>query len=120
MFFLATIHDRINISPSNFRKSFSQAIIDELDQKYCDKILDSLGLCISTFDVLESSTPFVNSPGNGGMLIKVKFRLIVFRPSIGEVIGGKIKSCNRNGLVITVGFFSDIFVPPELLPENTW
>lgn len=68
-----------------------------------------------------------------------EFRLIVFRPYIGEAILGKVKSQSQEGIVgaslsfpvlraleralmhcasaVTVGFFDDIVIPPSLLPD---
>ena len=46
----------------------------------------------------------------------IKFRFIVFRPFIREVLVGKVRSCSREGLRLTVGFFDDIFVPKKYIP----
>lgn len=37
-------------------------------------------------------------PGDGASHTQVHFRYIVFRAMIGEVITGKIRSCNRDGV----------------------
>lgn len=68
-----------------------------------------------------------------------EFRLIIFRPYIGEALVGKVKSQSPEGIVgasarrwmqrwnvpqltidasaVSVGFFDDILVPPNLLPD---
>lgn len=43
------------------------------------------------------------------------FRYIVFRPEIGSLLSGKIKSCTREGIFVTLGFFDDIFIPKDEL-----
>jgi DNA-directed RNA polymerase III subunit RPC8 len=45
----------------------------------------------------------------------VVFRYIVFRPEIGSLVNGKIKSCSRDGIFVTLGFFDDIFIPKDEL-----
>lgn len=45
----------------------------------------------------------------------VIFRYIVFRPEIGSLLSGKIKSCTRDGVIVTLGFFDDIFIPKDEL-----
>lgn len=45
----------------------------------------------------------------------VIFRYIVFRPEIGSLLTGKIKSCTREGIYVTLGFFDDIFIPKDEL-----
>ncbi|KAK9764442.1 DNA-directed RNA polymerase III complex subunit Rpc25, variant 2 [Basidiobolus ranarum] len=49
----------------------------------------------------------------------VKFRLVVFRPFLGEVITGKIRSCSAEGVSVSLGFFDDILIPSALLQEST-
>ncbi|CAG2111296.1 unnamed protein product, partial [Medioppia subpectinata] len=47
------------------------------------------------------------------------FRFVVFRPFIGEVIVGKIRSCSRDGVLVSLGFFDDILIPPHYLQDNS-
>lgn len=54
-------------------------------------------------------------PGDGASHTEVHFRYIVFRPSIGDVITGKIRSCSREGVHVTLGFFDDILIPPTAM-----
>ena len=37
-------------------------------------------------------------PGDGSSYIKTHFRLIVFKPFVGEIIVGRIKKCGEQGL----------------------
>lgn len=37
-------------------------------------------------------------PGDGSSHTEVTFKYVVFRPQIGEVITGKIRSCSRAGV----------------------
>lgn len=37
-------------------------------------------------------------PGDGASHTEVRFRYIVFRPRIGDIITGKIRSCSRDGV----------------------
>jgi DNA-directed RNA polymerase III subunit RPC8 len=36
--------------------------------------------------------------GDGAAHVKVESRLVVFRPSIGEILIGKVKYCNDEGV----------------------
>jgi DNA-directed RNA polymerase III subunit RPC8 len=40
----------------------------------------------------------------------VTFRLIVFRPFIGEVLSGKVLSQSPLGIRVSMGFFDDITI----------
>ena len=55
--------------------------------------------------------------GDGASHTKVTFRLLVFRPFVEEILVGKIKSSNPEGLTINLGFFDDIFIPAQALQQ---
>jgi DNA-directed RNA polymerase subunit E'/Rpb7 len=50
-------------------------------------------------------------PAEGAYHQYVRFRLVVFRPFVGEVINGKVTKSTPEGLSISLGFFDDIFIP---------
>lgn len=54
-------------------------------------------------------------PGDGASHTEVLFRYIVFRPLVGNIITGKIRSCSHEGVHVTLGFFDDILIPPTAL-----
>lgn len=89
------------------------------------------GLCICLYDILYCGKALIRH-GDGCAYLPVKFRLIVFRPFIGEILTGKIQSLSHLGMkgfifrnnkpfnlkIVSMGFFDDIFIPKGLLWEN--
>ena len=69
MFQLAVLRDTVRVAPSCFGKDFQQAIIDELNGKYANRIVHSLGLCICIFDLVKIDDPIVH-PGEGAAIVK--------------------------------------------------
>lgn len=57
----------------------------------------NVGLCIALKDITKLGDSII-LPGDGASHTEVFFRYIVFRPTIGEVISGKIRSCSREGV----------------------
>jgi DNA-directed RNA polymerase subunit E'/Rpb7 len=53
--------------------------------------------------------------GDGAAFATVKFRMIVFKPFVGELLNGSIKSMDKNGIVVTLDFFDQVIVPPSLM-----
>ena len=53
--------------------------------------------------------------GDGASHTKVRFRMLVFRPHMEEVLIGKIKSCSKEGVHVSLEFFDDILIPAESL-----
>ena len=73
-----------------------------------------MGLCITFYDFVSIEEPYVY-PGEGSAIQLVKFRMIVFRPFVGEILTGKLVGSNREGLKISLEFFEDILIPAALL-----
>ncbi|CAG7949862.1 unnamed protein product [Penicillium nalgiovense] len=136
MFILTTISDLIQISPEDFSKFSAVALEDNINAKYANKVIQKIGLCISFYDLLESSDGLI---GHGTGLVNVngrlcqhflkseiftdyhtvKFRMIVFRPFKGEIMLGKISSGTEHGIKIGLEFFNDILIPPQMLMEKS-
>ena len=57
----------------------------------------NLGLCIALFDILDVGAEFI-FPDDGGADIQVRFRYIVFRPFIGEILTGIVRSSSPQGI----------------------
>jgi DNA-directed RNA polymerase III subunit RPC8 len=114
----STIQDLIQVKPQDFGKPSAQAIKDAINTKYSNKVVPGVGLCIALWDLL-SATEGLIGHGTGLVNINAEFRLAVFRPFRGEIIYGRIKSSNPEGIVIDLDFTSEIFVPYQNLFENS-
>ncbi|KAL1919825.1 uncharacterized protein VTP21DRAFT_1756 [Calcarisporiella thermophila] len=115
MFILSVLKDTVRIVPSDFSIPKYEALEDEINKKYSNKVLQGVGLCICLYDILEASEGFIFH-SDGSSHVKVRFRMLVFRPHIGEVLTGKVKSCTSSGVRVTMDFFDDILIPPHYLP----
>ncbi|KAI0923546.1 hypothetical protein AcW1_006470 [Taiwanofungus camphoratus] len=110
MFVLSIIKDTVAVHPSNFGAPPEQAITNELNKKYANRVLHDVGLCVCVFDLSEVGEGKVRY-GDGFLWYKV------FRPFPSEVILAKVKSSDEDGIRLTVGFFDDMYVPLVYLPE---
>ncbi|KAI9009546.1 RNA polymerase III subunit Rpc25-domain-containing protein [Gaertneriomyces semiglobifer] len=120
MFILSKLKDNVRVYPSDFYKPRIDAVTDELNKKYANKVLHNVGLCIRVWDILEVSDPIVHIVQDGSYQSTVTFRLVVFRPFKGEVLLGKILSNDPvTGVKVSVGFFDDIIIPPVFLQANS-
>uniref|UniRef100_A0A1B0C9D4 DNA-directed RNA polymerase III subunit RPC8 n=1 Tax=Lutzomyia longipalpis TaxID=7200 RepID=A0A1B0C9D4_LUTLO len=114
MFVLSELKDTVRIAPELFNLKLPEAIKDEINRKLANKVLYNVGLCIALQNIVSLGDSII-LPGDGASHTEVIFRYIVFRPIIGEVITGKIRSCSREGVHIILGFFDDILIPPAVL-----
>ncbi|KAI6164536.1 RNA polymerase Rpb7 [Pisolithus thermaeus] len=116
MFVLSTIKDTIPVLPANFGVDTEEALINEINKKYANRVLHDVGLCICLFDLAEAGEGKVRY-GDGCHWYKVRFRMVVLRPFASEVILAKVKSSDEDGIRLSVGFFDDIYVPLGYLPQ---
>jgi len=127
MFFLSLLEHTIRIPPQMLDVPLLEAISGELQKLFVDKVIKDLGLCVSVYDIQALEGGFVFA-GDGAPTYTVNFRLVMFRPFVGEVLVGKLKKSDKNGLYLSLGFFDDIHVPEHLLQqpsifdekENVW
>jgi len=114
MFILSELRSLVRLLPRGFDKSLEEQLSDELNKKLANKVLLNVGLCLSLYDILEVGESFI-FPGDGSSHTRVKFRMLVFRPDLEEVLEGKIKSCSKEGVQVSLDFFDDILIPAESL-----
>jgi DNA-directed RNA polymerase III subunit RPC8 len=116
MFQLAIIEDKITCNPDQLSRDPAEVIIEQIELKYCNKVLLNVGLGISFYDFISIGDPYLY-PGAGASIQVVTFRLIVFRPFVGEVITGRVLSSNKDGVKLTLDFFDDIVIPAAQLQQ---
>lgn len=106
MFILSTLSDTLFLPASSFNLSSNhsslpatshQSLTSAFNSKYANRVLPDVGLCIVLFDFLEVSEGKVKW-GDGGLWHRVKARVVVFRPFVGEVLVGKVKSSDEGGI----------------------
>ncbi|KAL1927233.1 hypothetical protein VTP01DRAFT_3862 [Rhizomucor pusillus] len=114
MFILTEVEDTVKIEPKSFSKTDNEAIQDVLNYKFANKVIPDVGLCICVHDILHA-TPGIILHLDGCSYVKAKFRLVVFKPFVGEVLTGRVKSCTPAGVKVTLGFFDDIHIPAGAL-----
>ncbi|KAJ4295668.1 DNA-directed RNA polymerase III complex subunit Rpc25 [Collariella sp. IMI 366227] len=118
MFILTKIADLVQIAPDDFRKQSYIAIEDNINAKYANKVVQKIGLCICLWDILWTSEGLIGQ-GDGMVNVNVEFRMVVFRPFKGEVIGARIADQSPEGINLATDFFDDIFIPWTELPEGS-
>lgn len=97
MFVLAELKSTVKVHPSMFVKGLAEVSRLELNRKLANKVLHNVGLCICFREVVSFQDSSI-LPVDGSSHTDVTFRYIVFRPEIGSLLTGKIKSCTRDGI----------------------
>lgn len=110
--------DLVQIKPKDFKKESVEAIEDNINEKYSNKVIQRIGLCICLYDILWTSEGLIGH-GTGLVNVNVEFRVVVFRPFKGEVMQARIRSSTPHGINLRTEFFDDIFIPFDQMPEGS-
>jgi DNA-directed RNA polymerase III subunit RPC8 len=117
---LSRMCDTVHIAASEFGKPLLTAITDALAEKYPNKVVPDLGLCVTVYDIVDVGEAHIYA-GNAAQHIAVEFRLVIFRPFVGEVLTGTVVAADPQGMRVSLGFFDEIHVPARALPTpNFW
>eukprot|EP00040_Diaphanoeca_grandis_P036904 m.237734 g.237734 ORF g.237734 m.237734 type:complete len:206 (+) comp33711_c2_seq1:283-900(+) len=118
MFVLSEISDVVRLLPKYFGDDKNKRLELELNKRFANKVIHKLGLCIILHDLLSISDAHIY-PGDGAAHIRVRFRMVVYRPFNGEILQGTIKSSSPKGIHVSMDFFDDILIPPENLQPDS-
>lgn len=116
MLHLIVLEDKITCTPDTQDRNHTEVLIEQIEVKYLNKIILGAGLGIAFYDFVDVGDPYLY-PGEGACVRHLKFRLVVFRPLVGEVLTGRVIAANKDGLKVSVGFFDDIVIPGSLLQD---
>ncbi|KAL9110073.1 MAG: hypothetical protein Q9227_005412 [Pyrenula ochraceoflavens] len=109
--------DLVQIKPHEIDRDSGEIVEDKINEKYSDKVIQKIGLCMYMYDLLDASEGLIGY-GDGTVNVNVRFRLLVFRPFHSEVLLGRVIALSPTGIRISVDFFEAITVSPDLLFEN--
>ncbi|PAV61316.1 hypothetical protein WR25_18172 [Diploscapter pachys] len=116
MFVLALIQDTVVIKPHELEHNVEPVVKQRLNQRLANRVVPELGLCMCVYDIVHVGVTYI-LPGEGQGHVRVKFRMVVLRPFVGEVIEARVVGSSRLGLTLSIEFFADIFVPADRLPD---
>ncbi|KAK4177971.1 putative DNA-directed RNA polymerase III subunit RPC8 [Triangularia setosa] len=116
MWILTKIADLVQLKPQDFNKPSIEAIEDKINEKYANKVIPNIGLCICVWDITDASEGLIGQY-DGHVNINVEFHMVVFRPHKGEVVQARIKEQTSAGIRLCTPFFNDIWIPSTELPE---
>lgn len=116
MFLLAVMEDKLKTIPEDFNRDPEEVLVEQIQTKYGNKVMVNVGLFVRVLDFKSVGDPYVY-PAEGAAHQIAVFRMIVFRPFLGEILLGTIYSCHAEGLRVTLGFFDDIIIPAHFLPQ---
>lgn len=116
MFILVELEDTIRVRAEDFG-DVRLALRTELARHYTHRILNDVGLVVCVFDILHLGDPFVCMAADGTAQVTLRFRVVVFRPALGETLVGKVLASTPDGIQVSLDFTAAVFIPWTSLPS---
>lgn len=119
MFVLTRLSDVVPVAPELFDGDYERVLVEEIDRKYANKVVADVGLCVALYDLVSVGDAFIH-PSDGTSHSHVEFRMVVFRPFVGEVLKGRIVSCTEEHIRVSMDFVQDIIIPSYALQTPSY
>lgn len=102
MFYLVEVEDHVRVEPKYFGLNTLEAVEKQLNESYVNSVSKELGFVISVVSV-DNVEEGVIIPGDGSAFYNSRFKLIVWRPELHELVYGTITEITNFGAFMQIG-----------------
>lgn len=102
MFYLTEVEDYVRVEPKLFGLPTIEAVERQLKETYADYYDKELGKVVVIVEILEVGEGII-IPGDGAAYYISKFKLVVWKPELQELVYGKISEITNFGAFIDMG-----------------
>ena len=102
MFYIVEIEDYIRVEPRLFGLPTEEAVEKQLQETYAEYHDKEIGETIGVIEVLEVGEGII-IPGDGAAYYNSKFKLLVWKPELQELVYGVVNEITNFGAFINLG-----------------
>jgi DNA-directed RNA polymerase subunit E' len=102
MFYLTEVEDYVRVEPKLFGLPTVEAVDQQLRDIYSNYYDKELGRSVAVIEVLEVGEGVI-IPGDGATYYNSKFKLLVWKPELQEIVYGEIAEITKFGAFIDMG-----------------
>ncbi|MCH7568628.1 MAG: DNA-directed RNA polymerase [Nanoarchaeota archaeon] len=102
MFYLTEIEDYVRVEPRHFGLPTMESVEKQLNESYVDSVSKDLGFVVSVVSVNGVGDGII-IPGDGAAFYKSRFKLLVWKPELHELLYGTIKEITNFGAFMNIG-----------------
>lgn len=102
MFYLTEIEDYVRVEPRHFGLPTMESVEKQLNESYVDSVSKDLGFVVSVVSVNGVGDGII-IPGDGAAFYKSRFKLLVWKPELHELLYGTIKEITNFGAFMSIG-----------------
>lgn len=102
MFYITEVEDYVRVAPKLFGLPTEKAIDEQLRETYADYYDKELGKAVAVIEVLKVGEGVI-IPGDGAAYYNSKFKLLVWKPDLQELVYGEITEITNFGAFMDMG-----------------
>ncbi|MDD5012471.1 MAG: DNA-directed RNA polymerase [Candidatus Nanoarchaeia archaeon] len=102
MFYISEVEDYIRVEPKLFGLPTIESVEKQLKETYTDFYDKELGKVLSIIEVLEVGEGVI-IPGDGAAYYRSRFKLLVWRPELQELVYGVVAEITNFGAFMDLG-----------------
>jgi DNA-directed RNA polymerase subunit E' len=102
MFYLTEVEDYVRVAPKLFGLPTSEAVEKQLRETYTNYYDKELGKVVSVIEIISVGEGVI-IPGDGAAYYNSKFRLLVWKPELQELVYGIISEITTFGAFMDMG-----------------
>ena len=99
---LITIKDVVRVPPHRFGEPIDAVILEIAREEFEERVDRDIGMLIAVLSVEEIGVGHI-IPGDGGVYHQCTFKVLSFKPEIGEIVEGEVVEVTDFGLFIRIG-----------------
>lgn len=107
MFYIVEVEDYVRVEPKLFGLKTSDAVAKQLQETYANYHDKEIGEVIGIISVLEVGNGII-IPGDGAAYYNSKFKLIVWKPELQELVYGLTEEITNFGAFINLGVMKGV------------
>jgi DNA-directed RNA polymerase subunit E' len=102
MFYITEVEDHVRVEPKLFGLSTVEAVKKQLNESFEDYYEKDLGKVVTVIEVSEVGEGII-IPGDGAAYYSSKFKILVWKPELQEIVPGKISEITNFGAFMDMG-----------------
>jgi DNA-directed RNA polymerase II subunit RPB7 len=116
-FFILELTKSVTVHPRHFHAKLPEHVINRLLTLTEGTTSGLYGYLLAVVEVERPLPPGRILPGTGHAIFRLRYKALVYRPFLGEVLDGVIASVTRHGVFVAVGPLS-VFVSARNVPSD--
>ena len=102
MFYILDVEDHVRVEPKHFGLPTNEAIERQLKENFIGSITKEFGYAIAVLEINEIDEGVI-IPGDGAAYYNTKFKILVWKPELHELVYGTLSEITNFGAFIQIG-----------------